>query len=174
MLLDYIHKVGWLVALLLLQALVLNNVHLGGYATPFLYIYVLLKFGPGISRCGLMVWAFVAGLAVDVLSDTPGMNTSAAVALAFVRPSVFGMFSPRDASSDGPAPGFRTMGVGGFLKYAAVCVSVYYLWLLLLAYFSFAHVWTLVLRGISGTVLTVACLMALEGVCQKAEGNGRI
>ena len=44
MTITYLHKAGWLVALVLLQALILNNLHIGGYATPFLYIYLLLKF----------------------------------------------------------------------------------------------------------------------------------
>ena len=40
MIINYLHKIGWFVGLVLLQVLILNNVHIAGYATPFLYIYM--------------------------------------------------------------------------------------------------------------------------------------
>ena len=39
MIINYLHKIGWFVGLVLLQVLILNNVHIVGYATPF-YIYI--------------------------------------------------------------------------------------------------------------------------------------
>ena len=56
MIINYIHRVGWFVGLILLQVLILNNVHIAGVATPFLYVYFILKFNSGTSRNELMVW----------------------------------------------------------------------------------------------------------------------
>ena len=39
MIITYIHRIGWFIGLVLLQVLILNNVHIAGYATPFLYFY---------------------------------------------------------------------------------------------------------------------------------------
>lgn len=83
MIITYIHRIGWFIGLVLLQVLILNNVHIAGYATPFLYIYFILKFNSGTSRNELMLWAFFFGLTIDVFSDTPGMNAAATVLLAF-------------------------------------------------------------------------------------------
>ena len=71
MIITYIHRIGWFIGLVLLQVLILNNVHIAGYATPFLYIYFILKFNSGTSRNELMLWAFFFGLTIDVFSDTP-------------------------------------------------------------------------------------------------------
>lgn len=90
----YLHKIGWFVGLVLLQVLILNNVHIAGYATPFLYIYLILKFNSEISRNTLMVWAFFLGLTVDIFSDTPGMNAAATVWLAFLRPTLCACLFP--------------------------------------------------------------------------------
>ena len=68
---NYLHKLGWFVGLVLLQVLILNNVHIAGYATPFLYIYVILKFETETSRNALMLWAFFLGLTVDSFSALP-------------------------------------------------------------------------------------------------------
>ena len=43
-----------------------------------------------------MLWAFFFGLTIDVFSDTPGMNAAATVLLAFLRPSLLRLFTPRD------------------------------------------------------------------------------
>ena len=96
MVLNYLHKIGWFIGLVLLQVLILNNVHIAGYATPFLYIYLILKFESDVSRNTLMLWAFFLGLTVDVFSDTPGMNAAATVLLAFLRPTFLRLFVPRD------------------------------------------------------------------------------
>ena len=57
MVLNYLHKIGWFIGLVLLQVLILNNVHIAGYATPFLYIYLILKFESETPRNALMLWA---------------------------------------------------------------------------------------------------------------------
>ena len=88
MIINYLHKIGWFVGLVLLQVLILNNVHIAGYATPFLYIYLILKFESDVPRNALMLWAFFLGLAVDVLSDTPGMNAAATVLFSLFAPYI--------------------------------------------------------------------------------------
>lgn len=70
MIINYIHRIGWFVGLILLQVLILNNVHIAGVATPFLYVYFILKFNSGTSRNELMVWGFCMGLAIDIFSNT--------------------------------------------------------------------------------------------------------
>ena len=65
MIINYLHKIGWFIGLVLLQVLILNNVHIVGYATPFLYIYLILKFESDVPRNALMLWAFFLGLAYN-------------------------------------------------------------------------------------------------------------
>lgn len=163
MLINYLHKIGWFIGLVLLQVLILNNVHIAGYATPFLYIYLILKFESDTPRNALMLWAFFLGLAVDVFSDTPGMNAAATVLLAFLRPTFLRLFVPRD-TLDTLVPAIRTMGILPFLKYLVVSVLIL---LLTLEFFSFAHIGTLLLRIAASTLLTVTCIMAVEGIRKK-------
>ena len=44
MIITYIHRIGWFIGLVLLQVLILNNVHIAGYATPFLYIWKRTRY----------------------------------------------------------------------------------------------------------------------------------
>ena len=166
MLQNYIHKTAWFVGLVLLQVLILNNVHLWGCATPFMYIYLILKFESETSRNTLMLWAFFLGLAVDIFSDTPGMNAAACVLLAFLRPLLLRLFLSRDLL-DSLVPAFSTIGVSVFLKYALACILVHHASLLFIEYFAVAQGGLLLLRIVSSTLLTLACVMALEGIMKK-------
>lgn len=166
MIINYLHKIGWFIGLALLQVLILNNVHIAGYATPFLYIYLILKFESDVSRNVLMLWAFFLGLTVDMFSDTPGMNAAATVMLAFLRPTFLRLFVPRD-TLDGLVPAIRTMGVTPFLKYLIVSVFVHHGMLLSIEFFSFDHIGALLLRIVSSTLLTATCIMAVEGMRKK-------
>ena len=153
MIITYIHRIGWFIGLVLLQVLILNSVHIAGYATPFLYIYFILKFSSGTSRNELMLWAFFFGLTIDIFSDTPGMNAAATVLLAFLRPSLLRLFTPRD-NPDSFIPSFKTMGISPFLKYTTASVE----------FFSFTSIWLLLLRVLLCTILTVTCIIAIEGI----------
>ncbi|WP_294630228.1 rod shape-determining protein MreD [uncultured Bacteroides sp.] len=163
MIITYIHRIGWFIGLMLLQVLILNNVHIAGYATPFLYVYFILKLDSGVSRNELMLWAFFYGLAIDIFADTPGMNAAVTVLVAFLRPSLLRLFTPRD-NLESFLPSFKTMGITPFLKYITVCVCVHSLALLFLEYFSFSGIGLLLLRVLLCTVLTVACIVAVEGI----------
>ncbi|MBQ8673858.1 MAG: rod shape-determining protein MreD [Bacteroides sp.] len=163
MLVNYLNRLGWFLGLLLLQALILNHVHLWGVATPFLYIYLLLTLESDTSPGTLMLWAFFLGLAVDTFSDTPGMNAASAVLLAFVRPYCLRLFMPRD-SVDTIRPSLRTLGMLPFLKYAAVCVLIHHTMLMLMEFFSLLHAGLLLLHILACSLLTLACIMAVEGI----------
>jgi rod shape-determining protein MreD len=166
MLLVYLNRILWFVGLVLVQALLLNHIHICGVATPLLYIYMLLKFPSGMSRNELMLWAFFLGLVVDIFSNTLGMNAFASVALAAVRPYLLQLFTPRDMP-DSIIPSFKTMGPSSFMKYISASVLIHSLVLFIIEIFSFSAILFLLLRALSCSVLTVACIVALEGIRKK-------
>jgi hypothetical protein len=59
MIINYIYRILWFVGLVLLQVLILNNIHLAGYATRFLYTYFFLKLPSSVSRNELLLWAIL-------------------------------------------------------------------------------------------------------------------
>ena len=50
--LTYLQRIEWFIGLVLLQVLVLNHMHINGYATPFFFIYHLF-----ISHCCLPLFS---------------------------------------------------------------------------------------------------------------------
>jgi len=162
----YLSKLGWFVSLTLLQALILNNVHIFGYATPFIYIYFILKLELKIPRNALMLWAFFLGLTVDILSDTPGMNAAATVVLAFLRPVILHLLVPQEILEKTELPR-KLMGYTPFLKYLLACVLVHHAVLFSIEFFSFAHIGTLLLRMMASALLSSICIIAMEEMRKK-------
>ena len=163
MLQTYLNRFLWWTTLVLLQVFFFNHIHLLGYATPFIYVYLLLKIESDVSRNSLMMWGFLIGLLVDLFSDTPGMNASATVCLAFLRPFLLRLFVPRDIV-DALVPSVRTMGLSSFMKYMVACTLVHHLVLMTLIFFTFSQPLSLLLHVISSTLFTSCCIMALEWI----------
>lgn len=151
--------------MILLQALVLNRVHIAGVSTPLLYIWLLLKENSGVSCQALMLEAFVLGLLVDMFSDTWGMNAAGAVALAFVRPLLLRMSAVRE-EQEAYTPGVRTMGLGGFARYLAAGVLLHHAVVLGLELFPVSAVdwWDGLTRLATSVLLTLALMAALENM----------
>ena len=113
-----------------------------------------------------MLWAFLLGLLIDVFSDTPGMNAAAAVFLAFLRPTLLRLFVPRD-TNETFTPSIHTMGLSSFVKYLSMCVLFHHLLLFTIVFFSLSSPLELLLRILSSALLTVCCLLAVEGLQQQ-------
>lgn len=157
----FLTRLIWMVGLTLLQVLILNQISFLGVATPFLYIYFLLKLPTDVSRNMLLCWGFVIGLLVDFFSNTPGMNASVCVLLAFVRPFLLKLFTLRDVN-DIYTPSMRAMGKASFWKYAALATLLHHSLLLLVEHFSLFQPTMLLLEIMGCTLITLFCMIALE------------
>lgn len=160
---NLVHRLECFVGLALLQVLILNQMHILGYATPFFYIYFILKFNSRAGRNGLMLWAFALGLAIDMLGNTPGMNAAAATFLAFSRNSILNLITLRD-EDEGFSPGIKTLGISSFFRYALLTCGLFSTVFLLIDTFSFFDVGNLLLKILTSTVSTVVCVMCAEFV----------
>lgn len=161
-----IHRLKWFFGLVLLQALVLNQMHIGGYATPFLYIYFILKFDSRVGRNELMLWSFALGLAVDTLGNTPGMNAAAATCLAFFRMPMLRLVTLRDVE-EGFRPGTDCMGMSAFMRYAWMACILFCTVLWLIDDFSMRHILHLILKILTSTLSTMLCVICIESLGRK-------
>ena len=156
----YIKRWGCFIGAVLLQVFILNHIHIAGYATPYLYVYFILKFNTGVSRNALMAWGFLLGLLIDIFSSTPGLNAATTVLLAFVCQPVLRLFSPKELEN--VVPGFGSLGVEVFVKYVAVAVLLHHAVLLGLEAFSFLNWPGLLLKVVLSSLLSIICILAVE------------
>ena len=155
------HRLGWFLGLAMLQVLVLNQMHIWGYATPFLYIYFILKLNTRTSRNALMLWAFALGLVIDIFGNTPGMNAASVILLAFSRTSILRLVTLRDID-EGFRPSVRSMGVSSFMRYVFLSCSLFCTVLFLIDIFSFYDFPVLLLKILSSIISTMLCVFCVE------------
>ena len=159
-------RVAWFIGLVLVQVLLFNNISLFGLATPFVYVYFLLVLDRDIDHNMLMLIAFFLGLVIDIFSNTPGVNAGASVLIAFIRPGILRLFSPR-GEYENFEPGIYTLGGGAFVRYAIILVLLHHATLFLLETFSLVNVGYLLLRILCSALLTMMLVMAIEYVRHK-------
>ena len=159
-------RIAWFVGLVLIQALLLNNMCLFGLATPFIYVYFLLVIDKDVDCNALMLIAFLLGLSVDIFSNTPGVNAGASVFIAFMRPGLLRLFSPRE-EYENFEPGIYTLGIWAFIRYAFVTILLHHTVLYLLEAFAFANIGYLLMRSLYSALLTVLLVISIEFVRHK-------
>ena len=158
-----LHRMEWFVGLALLQVLIFNQLHISGYATPFLYIYFILKFNSKVGRNQLMLWAFMLGLTIDVFGNTPGMNAAACTCLAFTRNSVLRLVTLRDLD-EAFRPGIKSLGLAVFFRYVLLATTLFCTLLLLIDTFTFFNLPVLLLKIVTSTVSTIVCIFCVESI----------
>lgn len=142
------------VFLVLLQVLVLNNIQLNGYINPYIYIMFILTLPFEIPKWTVLFIAFTLGISVDMLSLTPGMHSAACVFLAFIRPSILKLVSPRDGYESGTQPRIKYYGLSWFIKYTIILVLAHHFVLFFVEAFKFTSFFYTFLRVILSTVFS--------------------
>lgn len=163
---EVIGRVIAFVVLVLVQALVLNHIHLFGVATPLLYVYFVLRFRRNHPKWAILIWSFLLGLSIDMFSNTPGMTAASLTLLALLQPYILESFVPRD-SEDDLLPGMRTLGVSKFIIYTVVMVFLYALFFFSLEAFSFFNWLQWLLCIGASTLITVVFVLVIENLRRK-------
>lgn len=156
-------------AILLIQILVLNNLNLGGYVNPWLYVLFLLILPVEMPGWLLLVIGFFTGLLMDLFLNTIGMHTAATVFLCFLRPSLLRIFAPRDGYEPGSLPTRAHFGLAWFMKYASLAVVAHHLFLFFTEAFGFSKPGATLSKTLlsSGATLVVILLAQLFSSQQK-------
>lgn len=154
----------WFMALVLLQVLVFNNIHLLGYATPMPFFYALLILHNETPRWLYIILGFFIGMLVDISANTIGENAGVATFLGLITPALLNAFSPPDRTDDGFNPSARTMKWNGFLMYVTAASLIHCTLFFIIENFSFFHALDLLVEVVSSTALTVLIICAIEQV----------
>ena len=149
------------VVLVLVQVLVLNNVHFMGYVNPYVYILFILLLPVHLSRHFTLILAFVLGLIIDTFSNTYGMHAFSTVLIAYLQTFAINLYANIEEDTN-PIPSFKAFGVFAFSKYVITLVFIHHASFFLLEIFSFAEFGHTLLRIVFNTLITTVVLL---GVC---------
>lgn len=159
--LDILKRLLLFVVLCLAQMLVLNRIHLFGYATPLLYVYFVLLFPYNYPKGPLLLWCFALGLVNDTISNTPGVACASLTLLGALQPYYLSLFLPRDVVDDF-APSMHALGYLKFVAYALPMVLLYCLLFFALEAFNFFNWQQWLISSGASALLTLLFIAVFE------------
>lgn len=154
------------VVLLLVQVLILNNIHLFQVATPLLYLFFVITFRRGMPKWIILTYSFLLGLLLDIFTNTPGLAAGTMTLIAVIQPYLLETLTPRD-SAENMRVSVSTMGFGKFVTFSAILVSIYCVVFFALEAFNFFEWQMWLLRAVSSALLTLLFVLAIESVRAK-------
>ena len=156
-----IKNFGFFIILVLVQALVLNHIHLFDCATPLLYIYFVLPTRRNQSRWVTLLWCFALGICIDMFSNTPGVAAASMTFIGLLQPYLLSLFIQRD-SPDDLRPSFKVLGAVKYPFYTIFIVLIYCLLFFTLEAFNFYN-WLQWIECVGGSaVLTILLILTID------------
>lgn len=148
--------------LVLFQVLILNNIRLGGYINPQMYILFILLLPFETPRWFGLTLGLLTGFTIDVFSMTYGFHSFACVIMVFARIWVLELFAPRDGYNKGTYPRVFYYGFMWFLKYAAILILIHHISLFYLEIHRFTEFFRTFLKVILSSFFTLLFIMASQ------------
>lgn len=150
------------IVLILVQVLVLNNIELGGYINPFLYVFFILALPFETNENLVLILAFLLGLTLDIFTSTLGIHTSASIFMAFARKYVLKIIQPRGGYEYGTTPSLQHMGLSWYMTYAVTLVVFHHLFLFYVESFKFSQFFTTFARVILSSIFTLILIFIVQ------------
>lgn len=152
------------IGLLLLQVLVVDNIRLGYYVHPYVYVLFILLLPFNTKKWQLLLSGFTLGFAVDLFCGTPGLNAAATVFMAFLRPYVINSMTRRKDINDNDEPSLYNMGVSWFLIYSSLMLTAHNIVLFLLEIFSLKLFYIAMIQtllSVTSSVLLISLILLI-------------
>lgn len=162
MTLVYLKNIFRFVFLVLFQVLILNEIRLNGFINPYFYIYFILLLPFDIPKWLLLVLSFLLGSAIDIFSNTPGLNAAACVVMGFARPFVITSISTGTEFMIGDHPSLRSQGMKWFLYYSIILVLIHHITLFYLDVLRLNEFFMTLIRVILSSIFTLLLIFISE------------
>jgi len=157
--------------LIIFQVLILNNVQLGAFFNPYLYVFFILMLPLETPGWLLLVLSFIMGLCIDMFSNTVGMHIAACTIMAFCRPYLLKMISPREGFERGSKISIRKFGINWFITYAGILILLHHTVLFYLEIFRFSAFFSTLLRVILSSAFTLCLVIVTEYLFNPVKKN---
>ena len=135
----FIHSLRF-VLFLFTQALIFNRLEIGLGIHVMIYPLFILLLPYNLNIFASMLISFALGFGIDSISDTYGLHASAATLIAFLRPTIFKYFEPRDGYDENQEMNIYEMDSRWLLSVFGLMLVIHHLWFFSLELFKFNEI----------------------------------
>ena len=161
---DFLKHIFRFAIFIFIQVYVLNKIpHLHRFIVPYLYYLPLLWLPFSVSRMGLLITGFIYGLTLDYFMMTPGLHAAACVLIAYVRPFVINVLTPKDSSEFNyrePSP--KAIQWTPYAIYVFVLTLLHHGYMVLLEWLDFGRFPDFIIKVIATTGISMLLIFTVE------------
>ncbi|MCQ2317740.1 MAG: rod shape-determining protein MreD [Bacteroidales bacterium] len=150
------------ICLLLVQVLMLDNICLGSYVHPVVYIIFIMQRPFKTPRIQLLLEGFAMGIAVDVFNGTPGLNAAATVLVAYLRPYVIDMMTRKSELDEKQEPTVEKKGAAWFFVYSLIILIIHNFTFFLLEAFTFKLIGVILLEMLASVPVSALLILLIS------------
>jgi hypothetical protein len=111
----------------------------------------------------LLLTSFLLGLSVDYFSLTPGLHAAACVLIAYLRPYLITILSPRDTQEfQYPEPSVKAMQWAPYVVYILILSFVHHFYLTFLQWLSVGSFWSFLGKTLLGTLISFLLILTAD------------
>lgn len=154
------------IIVMLLQLLLVNNLHFLGVVNPCIYILFLLAMPADLNRLWQLLIGFGTGFVMDVFCNSMGVHTLACTTLCFARPYLIGRLVQEDERLVGTITAM-SLGWETYIKYVVFFTLGHHTLLFLLSAFTFRAFWLTLIQIVLSSALTIALILGWEAIRKK-------
>lgn len=148
----------------LLQVFLFDNLSVGLYLDPLVYIAFVLLLPLDILPVALLGAGLAMGLTMDFAMGTAGLNTVSTLLIAFLRPYLLVALCNRDDVREGGIPSSGRLGRAAFAKYLAAAVAIHHTAFFLLESLSASLLLHTALRVVASGAVTVVAVWLIASL----------
>lgn len=138
MIIPFLKRLALALLLLLMQVLILDQVHPWGYGAPLVCPLLIVTLPLGTRRVEALLWGFCMGVLADIPAGTAGISSAALTFIALIQPPLLGLMAPRDSDEE-LRPSFSTMGRWNYTRFIALLLLLHHIVYFALEGFSYFH-----------------------------------
>ena len=147
----------FVVAVVVMQLLLLDSLHIGPYFAPLAYVAFIVLLPLNTKPIAMLALGLATGVFMDFFEGTAGLHTAVTLFTAFTRRYALIFTLGRDAVEEDWMPSFASLGVRKFIRYSAPVVAVHCLLFFAVETLSWSNFgWVLLKTAVSGTVTLLA------------------
>jgi rod shape-determining protein MreD len=148
-----------LLALLLIQLLVINNIELSSSINPYIYVAFILMLPVTVKPWQMVLISFFTGMLMDAFSSTPGLHMAATTLMGYLRIHYLNATTTKEDLEGRITPSVSQKGIVWFTVYAFSLIFTHHLLLFFLEIYSFSEFFSTMLRVLVSTLITLMLII---------------
>ncbi len=157
----WMENIGRLVLLLLLQLLLINNLHFMGVCNPCIYILFLIALPANLPHWAELLVGALTGLLMDIACNSPGAHMSACIALSYVRPKLLHNLVPDDDRLIGTVNSL-SIDKQAYVRLTILLTLLHHTILFVLYNLTFHAFWLTLVQIVVSSLLTILLILGRE------------